>query len=235
MAIAIFCIFIMAGCSLITSLLLLNKYNKHNHKFHGYNHAKKFFKRKGLYKGIVAFGSARLKPSDGDIKEIEEISELCAKRILKKKKKISFITGGGPGVMTAWLKPAFKLGAQTAGFCIKLPREQKTNEYCKIHYDFTNFPSRKETFFDYAMCYVVFKGGFGTMDELFNLLCFIQTKKVEKRPIFIYPASYYKNICDFSNFINKKTINKEDAELITYCETKEELIKNLYKVIDNYK
>lgn len=233
MIFAIGFIFAIATCSLLISLLLLNKYNREKYKFHSYANAKKMFKRRGLNKGIVSFGSARLKPNDEDYKEIEEISQLCAERIIKKHKRISFISGGGPGVMCAWLKSAYKLGCQTAGFCIKLPREQKTNDYCRISYNFTNFAARKQCFFDFALCYVVFKGGFGTMDELFNLLCLIQTRKVEKKPILVYPASFYRSVFNFNNFVEKGTIDKADADLLIFCETKEDLLKKLYKVIDN--
>ena len=219
---------------IVLNIYILNIYNKKNHKFHGYGHANKKLKRNGLHNGIVVFGSARIPDSDPHIKEIEEISELCAKRIKSQNKKISFITGDGPSVMTAWLKPAAKVGIQTAGFSITLPFEEDTSGYSndKISYTFTNFPARKQTMFDYAIAYVVFKGGFGTMDELFNLLIYITTNRAQKKPIFIYPKSFYKDVLNFDKFIENKTIDESSAKLLTYFDTKEELLNALYDIID---
>lgn len=212
----------------------INVYNKKNHKFHGYKHASKKLLKNGLYNGIVAFGSSRIPNDDSYIRDIENISELCAKRIIDNGKKISFITGDGPSVMTAWLKPAAKIGIQTAGFSITLPFEESVSGYSnkKISYTFTNFPARKQVMFDHAIAYVVFKGGFGTMDELFNLLIYITTGRVEKKPIFVYPKSFYKDVLNFSKFIECKTIDEDSVKLLTFFESKDELLKALYKVID---
>ena len=220
---------------IVAMLYVLNVYNKKYHKFHGYNHANKKLKKNGLYHGIVAFGSARIPDNDPHIKEIEEISALCATRIKEQNKKISFITGDGPSVMTAWLKPAAQVGIQTAGFAITLPFEESTSGYSdkKISYTFTNFPARKQVMFDHAMAYVIFKGGFGTMDEVFNLLVYITTGRAEKKPIFVYPKSFYKNILNFDEFVKNGTIGDDGANLLTYFDTKEELLKALFDVIDN--
>ena len=220
--------------SILIAVIEISIYNKKHHKFHGYKHASKKLEKNGLYNGIVAFGSARIPNDNPHIKEIEEISELCAKRIVEKNKKISFITGDGPSVMTAWLKPAAKIGIQTAGFAITLPFEEKTSGYSdeKISYTFTNFPARKQVMFDHAMAYVVFKGGFGTMDELFNLLVYITTGRAEKKPIFVYPKDFYKDVLNFNEFLKNKTIGEDGANLLTYFNTKEELLNALYKIID---
>lgn len=230
---------IVVVCFIIAILLIgivisISKYNKKYHKFHGYKHAIRKLEKNGLYNGIVAFGSARIPDTDPHIKEIEEISELCARRISEKQKKISFITGDGPSVMTAWLKPAAKIGIQTAGFSITLPFEEETSGYSdrKISYTFTNFPARKQVMFDHAIAYIVFKGGFGTMDELFNLLVYITTGRAKKKPIFVYPKSFYKDVLNFKEFITNNTIGEDGASLLTYFDTKEELIAALYKIID---
>ena len=220
----------------VCCVYLVSVYNKKFHKFHGYKHASKKLDKNGLYDGIVAFGSARIPDTDPHIKEIEEISELCAKRIFEKNKKISFITGDGPSVMTAWLKPAAKVGIQTAGFSITLPFEESTSGYSdkKISYTFTNFPARKQVMFDHAIAYIVFEGGFGTMDEVFNLLVYITTGRAKKKPIFVYPKSFYKNALNFSEFLEHGTIGKDGADLLTFFDTKEQLLDALYQVIDNY-
>lgn len=215
----------------------INVYNKKNHKFHGYKHASRKLKKNGLHNGIVAFGSSRIPDDDPHIKDVEEISELCARKIIEQNKNISFITGDGPSVMTAWLKPAAKVGIQTAGFSITLPFEENTSGYSneKISYTFTNFPARKQIMFDHAIAYIVFKGGFGTMDELFNLLIYITTGRAEKKPIFVYPKSFYKDVLNFDKFVEYKTIDASSINLLTFFETKEELIKALYNIIENEK
>ncbi len=227
-------IFFVAVTLIAVIVPCINKYNKKNHKFHGYKHASKKLLRNGLYSGIVAFGSSRIPDDDQHIHDIEYISELCAKRIIEKKKKISFITGDGPSVMKAWLKPAAKIGIQTSGFSITLPFEEDVSGYSdkKLSYTFTNFPARKQIMFDHAIAYVVFKGGFGTMDELFNLLIYITTGRAEKKPIFVYPKSFYKDVLNFDKFIENKTIEPDSAELLTYFDSKEELLQALYKIID---
>ena len=234
MIVVFFIILAVSVFSLILSIVLLNEYNKKTRKFHGYKNEQKKLKKHGLCKGIVAFGSARIPDTDVHIKEIEEISELCAKRIKEKNKQISFITGDGPSVMTAWLKGAKKYGAQTAGFAIKLPFEEETSGYSDYCYEFTNFPARKQTFFDFALCYVIFKGGFGTMDELYNLLCYMQNGKESKKPILVYPEDFYKNTLNFKEFIENGTIGNESMNLLKLCKTKEELLTHLYNIIDNY-
>ena len=233
----LFIIVVATAVFIVAMLHVLNVYNKKYHKFHGYNHANKKLKKNGLYNGIVAFGSARIPDDDPHIKEIEEISALCATRIKDQNKKISFITGDGPSVMTAWLKPAAKIGIQTAGFAITLPFEENTSGYSdkKISYTFTNFPARKQVMFDHAMAYVIFKGGFGTMDEVFNLLVYITTGRAEKKPIFVYPKSFYKNILNFDEFVKNGTIGEDGANLLTYFDTKEELLKALFYLSDNAK
>lgn len=221
---------------IIWFIKILDLYNKQTRKFHGYNHAKRVLKRHKLQKGIIAFGSARLPDNCKEMLEIEEIGNDCAKYIVNNNKKISFITGGGPGVMKAWLKAGFHNNIQTAGFNMTLDNEQQLNKYADpyLSYTFTNFPARKQTMFDYAVAYVIFVGGLGTMDELFNTWMYIQNNKAEKKPIFLYPKSFYKDIINLADkFVAEGTIKKEDIDLLVFCETKEELLEKLHNVIDN--
>ena len=148
-----------------------------NRQFKDFLEAKEKLERAGLYKGLVAFGSARIDMEDGHIKEIEEIADLCAKRILEKGKKISFITGGGPSVMTAWLKGAHREGIQTSGLFMQLMKEKVLNPYAipEISCEVETLESRKAILFEYAKCAIIFKGGFGTLDEVFSMLTLIRT------------------------------------------------------------
>ena len=195
------------------------------------------FKKNGMHRCIVALGSARLKWDNKHMQEIEEIANLCAKSIKEKDKKISFISGGGPGVMEAWLKGGYDAGIQTGGMGLKLPNEQGMNKYCnpKFSYFFEDFDPRKKALFLNSIAYVVFEGGFGTLDELFQVLALMNTRTMPTKPIFVYPADFYKNILNFDVLVKEKTISPDDAKLITFCNTKEEIIEHLYNLIDNFK
>lgn len=204
--------------------------------FEEYERAREELIKNHLHKGIVAFGSARIPAFDSHIIEIEEIAKKCGERAVKEHKDISFITGGGPSVMTAWLKGAYEAGAQTAGMAMLLPHERKEDQlkYCdlKVSHVFDTFQARKAVLLEFAKCIVVFKGGFGTMDELFTALTLMKTKKIPEIPIFIYPASFYKNVLNFETFLDMKTINKEELDILQFIDSKEELLERLYKVID---
>ena len=205
------------------------------HTFEKFEDAVEMFKKNGLYESIVAFGSARIPETDKHYQEIVEISKLCAERIKKNNKKLSFMTGGGPAVMEAWLKGGKEVGIQTSGIGIVLPKEQKMNDYCNDNYScvFTTFAPRKQTFYEYAKAIIVFKGGFGTMDEIFEALTLIATKRIRKVPILVYPADFYKDVFNFKTFIDAKTIRQDEWDFLTMCDTKEQLLDELYKIIDN--
>lgn len=205
--------------------------------FKDYEAAKKKLAESNFPKGLVGFGSARIPMDDYHIKEVEEISALCAKRVLEKGKNISFITGGGPSVMTAWLEPAYKLGAPTGGMALVLPHEKEEDQlkFCDKNTSciFKTFEARKAIMFDYAKCIIIFKGGFGTMDELYSALTFMKTKRMPEVPVFIYPASFYKDVLNFETFIEAKTIKPNEGDMLKFMNSKEELIENLYNLIDN--
>lgn len=204
--------------------------------FKDYENAKNKLESHNFPKGLVAFGSARIPMSDQHIKEIEEISALCAKRIQEKGKNISFITGGGPSVMTAWLEPAYKLGAQTSGIALLLPHEKEEDQlkFCNKETSciMETFQARKAIMLEYAKCIIIFKGGFGTMDELFEALTFMKTKRIPEIPVFIYPADFYKEVLNFEKFIEANTIKSDEGNMLKFMNSKQELIDNLFNLID---
>jgi uncharacterized protein (TIGR00730 family) len=201
-----------------------------------YKIAKEKLVKSNFSKGITAFGSARIPMDDPHIKEIEEISTLCAKRVLEKNKKISFITGGGPSVMTAWLSGAHSIGAETGGIALMLPHEKPEDQlrFCNKDTSCTmqTFEARKALLIEYSKAIIIFKGGFGTMDELFATLTLMKTGKIPEIPIFIYPSDFYKDILNFKSFIDAKTVKQSEIEVLKYMDTKEELLERLYGVID---
>jgi len=179
--------------------------------------------------GLAAtvFGSARTQPGDKYYKEAEE---LCAQLA---KKKFAIITGGGGGIMEAANVGAFKVGGHSVGFNIQLPFEQKLNPYTTTALDFDFFFSRKVMLAFASEVYIYFPGGFGTMDEMFELLTLVQTKKIEPIPIVLYGKKFWKPFVKlFEEQLYKefKTISKEDLDLIHVVDSVDEAVKYITKI-----
>lgn len=181
--------------------------------------------------GLAAsvFGSARFQPGDKYYKEAEELSAQLAKR------GFAIITGGGPGIMEAANVGGFKVGGRSIGFNIRLPFEQKLNPYTTESLDFDFFFSRKVMLAFASEVYIYFPGGFGTMDEFFELLTLIQTKKIERIPIVLYGKDFWEPLMSFFKTHMLKTyqtINKEDLDLIQIVDSVEEAVKYITKNVD---
>lgn len=145
------------------------------------------------------------------------------------------VTGGGPGIMEAANRGAYEVGAESIGLNIVLPFEQKPNEYItpELCFQFHYFAIRKMHFLMRARGLVVFPGGFGTLDELFETLTLIQTRKVRPIPVLIFGREFWKRIINFEALVEEGTISPEDIELFQYVETAEEawkIISNSHKV-----
>ncbi|MCX8069291.1 MAG: TIGR00730 family Rossman fold protein [Thermodesulfovibrionales bacterium] len=139
------------------------------------------------------------------------------------------ITGGGPGIMEAACKGAYHGGKGKAiGLNIELPHEQKPNHFQDISINFRYFFVRKLMFIKYAMAYVIFPGGFGTMDEFFESLTLIQTKKVDEHfPVILFGKEYWYGLLQWMKdvLINEKTISPEDIDIIHIAEKPEEVFE----------
>ena len=181
--------------------------------------------------GLAAsvFGSARFQPGDKYYKEAEELSSRLAK------KGFAIITGGGPGIMEASNVGSFKVGGKSVGLNIQLPFEQKLNPYTTESLDFDFFFSRKVMLAFASEVYIYFPGGFGTMDEFFELLTLIQTKKIERIPIVLYGKEFWDPLMSFfkSHMLDTfKTINKEDLELLHIVDSVDEAMKYIIKNVN---
>ena len=185
------------------------------------------FETMSYYKNAVTmFGSARTHQDHPHYKLAYETAKLLGEN------KYDIITGGGPGIMEAGNKGAFDAGAGSIGLCIELPFEQKTNPYVKEELKFRYFFARKVMFLKYAKAVIIFPGGFGTMDEMFETLTLIQTKVLQKMPILVMNEGYYTNLVEWikKDMLKEKYIDSEDLDLIQYVETP----KQALDLINNY-
>ncbi|MEQ9146579.1 MAG: LOG family protein [Parvibaculaceae bacterium] len=146
-------------------------------------------------------------------------------------------TGGGPGIMEAANRGATEADAATIGFNIALPREQVPNRYItpELCFQFHYFALRKMHFLMRAKALVIFPGGFGTLDELFETLTLIQTGKIVPMPVLLFGAEYWRRIVDFEAMADEGVIEESDLDIITYVDSAEEawkLIDAFYKERD---
>ena len=176
---------------------------------------------------VSIFGSARTKPDDPYYQK----AELLARRLVEK--GFGVITGGGPGVMAAANKGAAEAGGQSVGMNIRLPFEQKPNPYANVSIDYKYFFIRKVMFVKYAVAYVILPGGFGTMDELFEALTLIQTKRIKGFPVILMGGEYWKGLFDWlrKTMLRDNKISLDDLELFQMIDDPDEAVKLIQKYV----
>ena len=177
---------------------------------------------------VTIFGSARLKPGSPYYNKCLKVSEHLAKD------GFAVISGGGPGIMEAANKGAQNANGTSVGLNIELPMEQTSNNFQDIQVDFRYFFVRKLMFVKYAVAYVIFPGGFGTMDELFEALTLIQTKKIRSFPVVLVGKDYWQGMIDWmkNSLLDMGAINAEDIDLMHIVDEPEEvcaIINKRYK------
>jgi uncharacterized protein (TIGR00730 family) len=180
-----------------------------------------------IHNAVSIFGSARVKPEDEYYQKAEKLARLLAQN------GFNVITGGGPGIMEAANKGACEGGGKSVGMNIRLPFEQKPNPYANVHLDYKYFFIRKVMFVKYAIAYVILPGGYGTIDELFEALTLIQTKRIKSFPVILMGSEYWRGLLDWL----KKTMQQEDKilpadlDLIQVIDDPEEAVKLIKKYI----
>lgn len=201
----------------------------------------------GIKSTVVLFGGARipapgaepwaakndvqrdnLKKASVFYEEAEKFAALCARHsALSNHQEFVVVTGGGPGVMEAGNKGASEAGAPTIGLNILLPHEQAPNQYVtpELSFNFHYFAIRKMHFLMRARAVVVFPGGFGTLDELFEALTLIQTRRMERVPLILFAPEFWNRIIDFEALANFGTIAPGDMDLINFVETADQAWK----------
>jgi uncharacterized protein (TIGR00730 family) len=170
-------------------------------------------------KAASFFGSARTAVDDPDYKLARETARIVGES------GIAVITGGGPGLMEAANRGAQDAGVLSIGLNIELPFEQGGNPYCDIALEFHYFFARKIMFVRYASGFVVFPGGFGTMDELWEALTLIQTGKITEFPVILVGTDYWRGLVDWvaDRMLSEGNIGADDLELWTLTDEPEEV------------
>ena len=176
---------------------------------------------------VSIFGSARVKPDSEFYLHAEKTAALLAEE------GFAVITGGGPGIMEAANKGTLAAGGLSVGCNIELPFEQGMNEYVEMSVNFRYFFVRKTMFVKYAEAFIIFPGGFGTMDELFEALTLIQTGKVRNFPVVLFGSSYWQGLVDWlrARMLEDGMVHEKDLNLLIVTDSPEEAVK---VVVDCY-
>jgi len=175
---------------------------------------------------ITVFGSARTRPGQPDYRKAEELGRLIVKH------GYGVLTGGGPGIMEAANKGAFAAGGRSVGLNIELPMEQKPNPYLTCEIDFRYFFIRKVNFLKYSLGVVVFPGGFGTIDELFETLTLAQTDKINHIPIVLVDKTFWTPVHTWikTRLLADGRICAKDLELYTLVDTPGEAMRCIQRI-----
>jgi hypothetical protein len=169
---------------------------------------------------VSIFGSARIGPEDPYYRKSEEIGRLLVEA------GYTVVTGGGPGVMEAANKGATDAEGESVGLNIELPFEQKPNGFVKTLLSFRYFFVRKVMFVKYSVAFVIMPGGFGTLDELFEALTLIQTRKIRPFPVILVGREFWSGLERWlwERLVSEKKIDPEDMDLLRIVETPEEVV-----------
>lgn len=169
---------------------------------------------------VSIFGSSRIGRKNGYYKAVMKISELLSK------KGFSIISGGGPGLMEAANRGAKKGKGLSIGLNIELPEEQAPNRYQDISLEFRYFFCRKMMFVKYSCGYVIMPGGFGTLDELFEALTLIQTRKIRRFPLILYGSDFWRGMLDWISdvLLSNGTIDKEDTKILQLVDDPKDVV-----------
>ena len=177
---------------------------------------------------VSIFGSARTAPGTPYYELTETIARLLSDS------GFAVISGGGPGIMEAANKGAFHGKSPSIGLNIQLPHEQQSNPYQDISQTFRHFFARKYMFVRFASAYVVMPGGFGTLDELFEALTLVQTKKVSSFPIVLVGSEFWGGLVDWikKTLVDQGMINPNDVDLIAVVDTPDEAMAAVHRGLE---
>ena len=180
-------------------------------------------------KAVTIFGSARIKRDHKMYRLAEETAYLLAKE------GYSIMTGGGPGIMEAGNKGAKRAGGESVGLNIDLPFEQVPNPYITTLLNFHYFFCRKVMFLKYASAFVIFPGGYGTLDEFSESITLIQTKRMESFPVIVFDSKYWQGLLEWmkKTVLKEGCIDKEDLNIFQVVDTPADVVKVVKKFYNN--
>ncbi|HSM34400.1 MAG TPA: TIGR00730 family Rossman fold protein [Anaerolineae bacterium] len=170
---------------------------------------------------VSIFGSARTRPDDPMYANAETLAARLSEQ------GFTVITGGGPGIMAAANKGAKKADGVSVGLAIDLPHETGLNPYVDLPVYFRYFFVRKTMFVKYAQAFVIFPGGFGTFDELFESLTLVQTGKIDHFPIILFDSSYWSGLLEWvrEQVIERGHVSGSDLDLVRVCDDIDEVVE----------
>ena len=179
---------------------------------------------------VTIFGSARTKPSHPAYK----CADITAQKLVKA--GFTVITGGGPGIMEAGNRGATKAKGNSIGLNIQLPFEQKPNPFIKTLINFRYFFCRKVMFVKYATAFVIFPGGFGTLDELFEAITLVQTERIHKYPVILVGKDYWKDLVKWlkNKMLKDNYISPEDMDLFKIIDDPDEIVNEVVSYYKTY-
>ena len=170
---------------------------------------------------ISIFGSSRAKPNDENYKKAEKLARLLVKE------GYAIITGAGPGIMEAANKGAYEAGGESIGLNIQLPFIQKPNPYIKTKLEFRYFFCRRVMFVKYARAFVMLPGGYGTLDEFFEIITLIQTQKISPLPVILLGEKYWSTFLKWARevLLAGDYIESRDLNIVQIVDTPQEVVQ----------
>jgi len=180
-----------------------------------------------IYPCVSVFGSARVRPGEKTYDKTVAIAQKLAEN------GFNIMTGGGPGIMEAANKGAKEGGAKSVGVNIHLPLEQEGNPFADIKVEFKYFFVRKVMLVKYAQAYVGMPGGFGTLDEIFEAITLIQTKRIKPFPVVLVGSDYWGPLWEWvkKNPLDRGLVSPEDMDLVTLVDDPEEVAKIIKRTV----
>lgn len=174
---------------------------------------------------VSIFGSARVPQTHSFYHDTVEIAKRLAQA------GFTICTGGGPGLMMAGSQGAKEGGGKTLGLSIKLPHEQKPNDFLDENIIFQNFAQRKIVFSTVSNAYIVVPGGYGSLDELFEVLTLMQCQIIPKAPVVLYNKKYWLPMVEFikNSLLQEKMIANEDVEMFVLADSIDEVVESIIK------
>ena len=202
------------------------------------------FRREKIRDTVVFFGSARIHPPDSPLARYYEEARTLARLLTEWGEEIKNTTrrfvvcsGGGPGIMEAANRGAAEAGGKTIGLSIELPHEQLPNRYIssELNFQFKYFFMRKLWFAQLAKALIVFPGGFGTMDELFEMLTLMQTGKLGRRVlILIYGRAYWDKLVNWREMVRAGAINQREFNLLQFADTVDDAFRHVKRGLEKF-